>query len=100
MQAGLDVSIFRCSSISATVPADEQSSAKVLTFPFQTNIEQQFGAGRSMNAPPAAILDVVSHSPYSATELKSSANGCKFIVPKQDRFKTGVHNPSAILVEM
>ena len=33
-KAGLDVVIFGCSSLSATVPADEQSQAKVLIFIF------------------------------------------------------------------
>ena len=46
-------------------------------------------------------VGVTCYSPYSAaTELKSSANGRKFRTPKQDRKKIGVHNPSAILVEM
>jgi hypothetical protein len=32
--------------LSATVPADEQSQAKVLIFNFKNNIQQQFRAGR------------------------------------------------------
>jgi hypothetical protein len=34
LQAGLDVGNFGYSSLSATVPADEQSQAKVLIFIF------------------------------------------------------------------
>ena len=46
------------SSLSATVPDEEQSQAKVLIFIFKMIVEQHFRAGGSMNTPPAAILKV------------------------------------------